>query len=180
MNTMNTQNSQLIEGKIYKITNDSMPNMVYYGSTTRSLAMRLAEHRYDASKATERRPSSSHKLFEIGNPKIEMVEEVKCDSINHLHKRERWFIENNECINNQIPTRTPTEYMRYWRKKNVEHLKEYRKKYNVIRNKRRREQRALKKKLKADTGNLQPSSAHTSQSDQSSYLNIADGEDLNN
>lgn len=113
---MNTQ--RFHKSKIYKIVNDDLPNMVYYGSTTRPLWKRFSEHKHDAfRKNLKYRVCSSTKLFEKGTPKIELVEEFKCNNKQELHKRERWYIENNQCINSQIPTRTHTEYMRYWRKK---------------------------------------------------------------
>ncbi len=156
-----------IKGKIYKIVNDDIPNMVYIGSTTRSLNRRLAEHRYDSANYCKKdRVASSTKLFQTGTPKIELIEEFKCKTQRELRVRERWYIENNNCINTQIPTRTPAEYMRYWRKKNKEHLKQYWKNYNA--------------KKKENKGNLPPSSDHKNQSVQNSSLNIAEIVDLNN
>jgi hypothetical protein len=123
MNTLDFKKS-----KIYKITNDDLPNMVYIGSTTRKLNKRYTEHKHDAFNKDTRRPSKAIKLFETGTPKIELIEEFECDSKYELEKRERWYIENTECINTKIPTRTPREYRKLYYEKNKEYLKEYNKK----------------------------------------------------
>ena len=143
---MNTQRFQ--KSKIYKLVNDELPNVVYYGSTTRPLWKRYSEHKYDAcNRDNSYRISSSVKLFEKGTPKFELVEEYKCNNKKELHQRERWYIENNDCINRQIPTRTHAEYMRYWRK------------------------------TKKNKGNPPPSSDHMNQSEESSLINNAHVED---
>ncbi len=89
-------------GKIYKIINDSMPNMVYYGSTCNTFAKRMGQHkelRY-----------SSRILFEYGNPQMILIEKYPCNDKMELKSRERYYIENNECVNKQIPGRTKKEY----------------------------------------------------------------------
>mgnify|MGYP003137938145 FL=1 len=60
---------------------------------------------------------------------IELVEAVEDLSI--LNQRERYYIENNECVNKIIPTRTPKE----WRNANIDYIKpmqnEYSKQYYI-------------------------------------------------
>ena len=90
------------EGKIYKIINTEQPGKVYFGATTHSLHMRLQRHKQRNSTC------SAKTLFPGGT--IELVEEYPCTSKQELEKRERFYIENNECINVVIPGRTCAEY----------------------------------------------------------------------
>ena len=95
------------KAKIYKLINDEMPDKVYYGSTTkRLLSERLASHKYDA---INRHDSSSSPLFEYGKVKIFLVEDFPCETIDQLAKRERFYIENNECVNIRFPGRSDKE-----------------------------------------------------------------------
>ena len=107
-------------GKIYKIVNDINDN-VYYGSTTQKyLSMRMSSHR--------KRPVSIKNLdCPISSCKIFLVEDYPCDTKDQLLKKERWYIENNDCINKQIPTRTIKEYQQT--EKNKQYRKEYYKEY---------------------------------------------------
>lgn len=91
------------EGKIYKIINDSMPNMVYYGSTCNTFAKRMGQH-----KAL--RDCSSRVLFEYGNPQMILIEKYPCNDKMELKSRERYYIENNDCLNKIVPGRTEKEY----------------------------------------------------------------------
>lgn len=55
------------------------------------------------------------------------IEKYKCNDINELHKRERYYIELLQAtLNKVIPSRTKTEYT----KDNADNTKEYRKIYN--------------------------------------------------
>ena len=101
-------------GKIYKITGGGM---TYYGSTTQPLNKRLAVHR--------NLNCSSKIIIETGKYDICLVEEFKCENKEQLHARERFYIENNECINKRIPSRTKKEYY----EDNKEQIKEIKKKY---------------------------------------------------
>ncbi len=91
-------------GKIYKIVNDDMPDKVYYGSTIGKLNHRFSNHNNSYNTC------SSKILFEKGQPRIELVEEYPCSSKRELEVRERFYIENNKCVNKCIPTRTQKEY----------------------------------------------------------------------
>ena len=85
------------EGKIYKIYNDDIPNKVYYGSTCNTLVKRLYIHKAIFNTC------SSSVLFP--GAKIVLVEKFPCNDKMELHKRERYYIENNECVNKAIPGR---------------------------------------------------------------------------
>jgi len=95
------------EGRIYKLTVDGS-NLVYYGSTTQPLWRRMQLHRsqYQCNKTQ----CTSKELFEVGTPIITLVEKFPCNSKEELHSRERFYIENNPCVNKCIPGRTPEEY----------------------------------------------------------------------
>ena len=98
----NYQNS-----KIYKLVNDEMPNKIYYGSTIqKNLCDRLSGHKRDSKKKNP----SSKPLFEYGKVKIILVENYPCNTKDELLKRERFYIENNDCINHKIPSRTRKEH----------------------------------------------------------------------
>jgi len=98
--------------KIYKLVCNNT-GLNYYGSTIQTLPKRLYEHkRSNDSKAYE--------IIKNGNFEIILVEIFNCNSKLELEKKERYYIENNECINKNIPTRTKREYY----EKNKEMLKE--------------------------------------------------------
>ncbi len=79
--------------------------MIYIGSTTRSLRKRMTEHKRDKIKSIQ-----SHKLFELGECKIELIEEYPCDNRQQLTRREGTYILNNKkCINKIVAGRTKKE-----------------------------------------------------------------------
>jgi len=80
------------KGKIYRLTCDN-PNLVYYGSTTLSLAQRLTVHK------SQKADCSSKKLFEVGGVEIELVLECPCNSSKELRQVEQTYIDNDNCIN---------------------------------------------------------------------------------
>ena len=122
------------QAKIYRIVNDSMPGTVYYGSTTQKLSMRMATHRCYAKTKN----FSSKQLFESGKAIIVLVEEYPCNSKEELLKRERYYIEKNDCVNKNIPGRTikdwridNQDYQKNYYQDNKEKHKEYFKEYRV-------------------------------------------------
>tara|TARA_R110000824_G_scaffold8372_3_gene37953 strand:+ start:235 stop:720 length:486 start_codon:yes stop_codon:yes gene_type:complete len=86
-----------MKGKIYKITNG---NETYYGSTVKTLNQRLTGHKYEVKKGKMLYKKS---LLESPNCKIELIEEIEFENIKELYSRERFYVENNECINCQTP-----------------------------------------------------------------------------
>ena len=101
--------------RIYKM--NSSNGLVYYGSTTmKYLSSRLAKHRSEVNITSKR--CRSHLLFTEGDTvTITLVENVEnCKDKYELQARERWYIENSECVNKNIPTRTEKE----WREENKE------------------------------------------------------------
>lgn len=53
---------------------------------------------------------SSYKVLENNNFEIILIEAYPCKSKDELHKRERYWIENTECVNLNIPGRSDKEY----------------------------------------------------------------------
>ena len=100
------------QGKIYKVE-CNITNEVYYGSTVLSLSRRMRRHRNGKKCCT------AINIINRGNYNVKVIEEYPCNSKQELEARERWYIENNVCINKCIPGRTEKE----WREANKEHCK---------------------------------------------------------
>ena len=112
------------QGKIYKLINHELPNLVYYGSTTQTLNKRLQCHK-DDSKRTN---NSSKIMFSIGCPEIILLEYYPCETKQELEAKEREWIEGNECVNHYIPGRTQKETIelkKQYQQDNKEQLAEY-------------------------------------------------------
>ena len=109
------------DAKIYLIRSPSRPDLIYYGSTIKTLEKRFIAHKYDAKKYNK----SSKILINCGDAIIVLVEDYPCESKYELECRERLYIENNPCINNRIPTRTDEEYYEGNKEKVLMHNKEY-------------------------------------------------------
>lgn len=118
----NYQNS-----KIYKIINDSLPDEdPYIGSTTQHyLCNRMKDHSF---KARNGGGCSSIALFKKGTPKIILIKNFPCNSKEELIAEERKYIEENNCVNKEIPGGTPSEWRKRYVKKNPEKIKEWAKK----------------------------------------------------
>ena len=87
------------KAKIYKII-DLKENLIYIGSTTNALSVRMAQHRYVYKNKLK--SISCHLIFEkfgINNCKIVLVENYPCISKEELQKRESEYIKHNECVN---------------------------------------------------------------------------------
>jgi len=96
------------KAKIYKLYTDDAPDLFYYGSTIQSLAKRVWGHKAHWENGKK---ASSSILFNVSdNVKIVLVEYFPCNDKFELLKRERFYIENNNCVNKQIPGRTLKEY----------------------------------------------------------------------
>ena len=111
-------------GKIYKIVCKTT-NLIYVGSTIKTLESRLSRH-----KSVNKLQSSnitSRKVLENDNYEIILIEKYPCSCREDLHKRERYYIELNDCVNKNIPTRTAKEYRD--NPDNNKKIKEYQKTY---------------------------------------------------
>jgi hypothetical protein len=101
------------QGKIYRIV-CNITGLTYYGSTCEpTLARRLAKHVGDFKHFKEGKTKNYLTSFEVlkgGNYTIVLVELFSCDTKMELHQKERYYIENDDCVNKNIPTRTQAEY----------------------------------------------------------------------
>jgi hypothetical protein len=118
------------QGKIYKIVCNTT-GLTYYGSTCEpTLARRLANHKtsYKCWKIGKKKGNvKSFGLLENDNYVIVLVELFPCDRKMELHQRERYYIENNDCVNKNIPTRTISE----WYEDNREYELQYNANYRI-------------------------------------------------
>jgi hypothetical protein len=129
-----------VNGKIYRIVCD---DLTYYGSTIQPIKKRFCQHKNKFvawCKCNKPAATSFHdkltsfQLFERGTPSIFLVEDFPCERKDQLEARERFYIENNECVNKIIPGRTHNE----WIKDNKERHKQHYTKYNEKNRERKR------------------------------------------
>ena len=111
--------NKYLNSKIYRIFSYSNPNVVYYGSTTQSLSMRMVGHRANFKAGNKK--ISSYKVLVFDDAKIELVEAYPCNNKDELNKREGIFILNNACCNKNVAGRTQKEHY----EANKEQIKEY-------------------------------------------------------
>jgi hypothetical protein len=99
------------KAKIYKLTTIHNSDLIYYGSTINNLYKRKGQHKCSFIQKKYNK-CMSYKLFELGIDDVEitLVESVNCNNKEELLKRERFYIENHNCVNKCIPTRTYKEY----------------------------------------------------------------------
>jgi hypothetical protein len=147
----------MVKGYIYKIICE-ITNLVYIGSTTKSIETRLKKHEYDYIYYCEgkRCYCASYKILENGKFKIELIEEIEFQNKKELLEKERYYIENTNCVNIITPSMTHQESYKNWydksykiyydnnkEKENERKRKEYEKNKEKI-NERRRELYKLK------------------------------------
>ncbi|MDR3597025.1 hypothetical protein [Clostridium sp.] len=99
-------------GKIYKLVSPS--GLTYVGSTTQSLAVRKGGHRRahrSYQNGVNKDKVTSFSLFDedADNIDIVLIEKYPCVDKEELHQRERFFIENTQCVNKYLPITTPEE-----------------------------------------------------------------------
>jgi len=114
-------------GKIYKLSSPSN-NLAYYGSTAQKhISTRIGGHIKDYKCYLNNKAHyvTSFEILECDDYKYELIEEYPCNNKPQLKKRERWYIQNNECVNKCIPGRTQAE----WREANREYLLEQKQKW---------------------------------------------------
>jgi len=87
--------------KIYRIVDNTNGN-IYIGKTKKKyLCQRLAQHKYDYKN---NKPCMSRDIIKNGDYRMELIEETDDET------RERYWIENTECINKVVPNRNRKEY----------------------------------------------------------------------
>jgi len=110
------------QGKIYKIISSEC-DLVYYGSTVLPLSKRFSLHKSEFKRWTNgltKQCCSSFKIIEKGNSEIVLLENYPCQNEIELKTRERFYIENNDCVNKIIPNRTIKEHKKQYYQLNRE------------------------------------------------------------
>jgi hypothetical protein len=115
--------------KIYKLYSPSNDELVYYGHTTQKyLSTRKDEHKRKYRRWANNKGSyySSFKVMEQPDYEIVLIELFPCKDVNEARMRERYYIDNNVCVNKCIPGRTLKEYSDEYHILNKEKEKKYR------------------------------------------------------
>ena len=116
------------QGKIYKLINNESSEILYVGSTCDTLPKRLGGHKKTSKRYPNRKVYKN--IMEIGgwdNVKIVLIEKYPCDEKIDLLKRERYWIENCNSFNVEIPSRSDEEY----RNDNKEKIKQRSRQYRL-------------------------------------------------
>jgi len=119
--------SKYKNSKVYRIISDSNPDLVYYGSTYCKLSNRLSKHKNNYKRYLKEKSHyvTSFDLIKLDDCKIILVEKYPCTDKEELRMRERFYIENNQCVNKVIPGRTKKEYYKDNRENIEENSKIY-------------------------------------------------------
>lgn len=124
------------QGKIYEIIDDTGKR--YIGSTIQRLRRRFKKHITEFKKhITHKRKCSSIEL-NLDKAKISLLEKYPCNTRKELLERERYWIDNTECVNKMRPIITKEEKRQYNRDRAK--LDGYKEKFN----KRRKQLRHFK------------------------------------
>jgi len=120
-------------GKIYKIV-CNITDEYYIGSTSEpTLARRLSGH---VRKSRSGSTVTSRIIIERGDYQIILIEKFPCECRDELTARESFFHKQSFndplFVNKRIEGRTHKEYIKEYRKNNVEKLQNYHKEYNEI------------------------------------------------
>lgn len=82
----------------------------YYGHTVQTLAHRLSKHISDSNNVNNKYHCRSKQIIDGGDFEIIHLEYYPCSSFEEATARERWWIENHECVNKFVPGRTSKEW----------------------------------------------------------------------
>ena len=107
--------------KIYCI--EDINDLKYVGSTTLTLKERFKVHKYDKKKDK----TCSSKKLDLDNCEIKLLE--TCD-ISHKKEREKYWINQIDCVNIIKLNFDKKEYNNEWCERNREKVKEYKKVYH--------------------------------------------------
>jgi len=139
------------DSKIYKLVGNGK---IYVGSTVSALCRRKQQHITDYKRGKN---MSSREIVTDPNHYIELIEYCPCNTKEELLKRERYYIEQIDCINKIIPGRTKQEYyeanrdkIKQYQQSNKDKIKAYKDAYyEANRDKIKQYQEATKDKRKA-------------------------------
>jgi hypothetical protein len=115
-------------GKIYSIRCHGKPELIYIGSTTRTLAQRLAAHtrEFKGFLNNGKKYCSSFELLKEEDYYIELIRNYPCTNKEELRREEGIEQRKCECVNKLIAGRTNKQYYEDNREKILENAKEYR------------------------------------------------------
>lgn len=114
-------------GKIYKLIDNTNGN-IYIGSTIQSLSKRKSQHKRDTISGRNKCKSKS--IINNGDYDMILIENYPCKSKEELLMRERYYIDNTDCINQvrcYISKDEKKEYDKNWYESNIEYVKDYKK-----------------------------------------------------
>jgi len=116
------------KGKIYKIIDNTNGN-IYIGSSTQTLSRRLDGHRghYKHYLNNTGRYCKSFDIIKNNDYRIILIENVSCNNIDELHKKEQEFIDKFDCINTQKAYQSKQnrkDYLKQLRINNLEYRKQ--------------------------------------------------------
>lgn len=103
------------DGKIYKVI-CSETGDVYIGSTKDTLKDRLKNHKA---------PSNNCMSKTFINPIIVLIKDFPCNNKKELEAEEAIFIREGNCVNKNIPGRTPKQRNKQYRLDHVDEIKQY-------------------------------------------------------
>lgn len=86
----------------------------YYGHTTKTLNLRKNWHKKDFRRSPDRKLYKAMRDYGMTEFDIELiwVEDLSCENIYHARARERYWVERDGKLNNNIPNRSNKEYKR--------------------------------------------------------------------
>jgi len=126
--------------KIYCIRSHQT-DKIYIGSTTQTLAQRLAAHRKNFKCYPNGKTSytTSFKILEYKDAYIELICNCPCNNVEELRRIEGKYIREKNCVNKFIAGRTDKEYYqdtknttrKEYLEKNKERFQLYRKDYYI-------------------------------------------------
>jgi hypothetical protein len=127
--TNNEYNNSFIY-KIISTSPDFLEHMTYYGSTKRTLNIRMDKHRIKYKN--NYLDCSSKKIFDMYGENtcyIELVKKCNCNDKYELWLIEAFYIKNHPCCNDNTPTGINTDNMKEYHKEYYEIHKEEKKEY---------------------------------------------------
>jgi hypothetical protein len=111
-----------MKGNIYKLISPSHPELVYYGSTKSPLYVRRGSHKGDYKK---KKNSTACLILCYDDWSMELVEEYEYETPQQLRDREKWYIQNNTCVNHRMKYEwdSKTYNTKYYEEKKEERIK---------------------------------------------------------
>ena len=117
-------------GKIYEITgtDENGNKLTYIGSTTEFyLSTRLAKHIHDFKNDVS---CSSKEVLKCKDYRINLIESYSCKTKDELKSRERFYSDNNKCVNKNKPILFASELQKYIHTYSLKYYKQNKEKIN--------------------------------------------------